>query len=43
VGHYKTYGNLTQVVVYDAGHLVPMDQPESASDMLKKFLSKEFV
>jgi len=30
--------NLTEVVVAGAGHLVPMDQPESSKDMITKFI-----
>jgi vitellogenic carboxypeptidase-like protein len=28
VGYWKAYDTLTQVVVRDAGHMVPHDQPE---------------
>lgn len=31
-------GPLSFVVVNDAGHMVPMDQPANALDMLKKFV-----
>lgn len=41
LGHYRSLGNLTQVLVNGAGHLVPMDQPESALKMLSIFLSDE--
>lgn len=35
--------NLTEVVVAGAGHLVPMDQPEAAKDMIMRFvLGKNF-
>jgi carboxypeptidase C (cathepsin A) len=40
LGSYRTTGNLTQVLVKDAGHLVPMDQPESALKLLNTFLEK---
>jgi carboxypeptidase C (cathepsin A) len=43
-GHSRSAGNLTQVLVNGAGHLVPMDQPEFAFVMLETFLSGgEFV
>lgn len=38
-GHSRNAGNLTQVLVNGAGHLVPMDQPESAWVMLETWLS----
>jgi len=37
-GEVKKYDLLTFVKVYDAGHIVPADQPESAYEMLIKFL-----
>jgi carboxypeptidase C (cathepsin A) len=40
LGSYRTAGNLTQVLVKDAGHLVPMDQPESALKLFNTFLGK---
>ncbi len=38
VGKMRAAGNLTQVVVDGAGHLVPMDQPEVALALLNGFL-----
>lgn len=38
LGQYRQCGNLSQVLVHGAGHLVPMDQPETALKMLRKFL-----
>jgi carboxypeptidase C (cathepsin A) len=38
LGHARAVGNLTQVLVNGAGHLVPMDQPETALCMLDTFL-----
>merc|ERR1712113_10378 len=32
--------NLTQVIVQGAGHLVPMNQPKTASAMLETFMSR---
>ncbi len=40
LGNFRTAGELTQVLVKGAGHLVPMDQPESALKMLDIFLNK---
>lgn len=39
LGHARAAGNLTQVLVSGAGHLVPMDQPEAALCMLQNFLA----
>eukprot|EP00470_Lotharella_oceanica_P005353 CAMPEP_0170173916 /NCGR_PEP_ID=MMETSP0040_2-20121228/7181_1 /TAXON_ID=641309 /ORGANISM="Lotharella oceanica, Strain CCMP622" /LENGTH=421 /DNA_ID=CAMNT_0010415331 /DNA_START=36 /DNA_END=1301 /DNA_ORIENTATION=+ len=33
--------NLTEVVVAGAGHLVPMNQPESSKDMITKFIREQ--
>ena len=38
-GHARTAGNLTQVLVNGAGHLVPMDNPEAALKMFSNFLT----
>jgi carboxypeptidase C (cathepsin A) len=40
LGHARAVGNLTQVLVSGAGHLVPMDQPEAALCLLERFLRK---
>lgn len=37
-GEYKKAGNLTFVRVYDAGHMVPYDQPVHALDMVNRWL-----
>merc|ERR1712232_833493 len=37
VGQYKEVENLTFLRVYNAGHMVPMDQPEAALGMLDRF------
>jgi cathepsin A (carboxypeptidase C) len=39
-GRARSFGNLTQVLVDGAGHLVPMDQPEAALAMLDRFLRR---
>jgi carboxypeptidase C (cathepsin A) len=38
VGQAKTAGGLTFLQVYQAGHMVPMDQPEAALDMLQRLM-----
>jgi cathepsin A (carboxypeptidase C) len=40
VGEYKAVDNLTFLRVYDAGHMVPMDQPEVALKMLNALLNQ---
>jgi len=37
-GYFKSYGNLTQVVIPCAGHLLPMDQPKNSRDMLYSWI-----
>jgi carboxypeptidase C (cathepsin A) len=39
VGYARTAQHLTQVLVLGAGHLVPMDQPKVALEMLDRFLA----
>jgi len=38
-GYAKSYKNLTFLKVVDAGHMVPMDQPQNALQMLQTFMS----
>ena len=38
-GALKTYENLKFLRVYEAGHMVPMNQPEAALKMLQQFTS----
>jgi len=38
-GLAKSYQGFTFLEVFDAGHMVPMDQPVNALDMLKRFLT----
>jgi len=40
-GQFKTVDNLTFLKVASAGHMVPMDQPINALDMLKRFLNNK--
>jgi cathepsin A (carboxypeptidase C) len=41
VGLARTAGDFTFLQVYDAGHMVPSDQPQVALDMIKTFISNE--
>ncbi|WJX27930.1 hypothetical protein P8452_16703 [Trifolium repens] len=36
-GLLKNYGPLSFLKVHDAGHMVPMDQPKAALEMLKRW------
>lgn len=36
-GYVKQAGNLTEVLVRDAGHMVPADQPQWAVDLITRF------
>jgi len=38
-GYAKQVDNFTQVVIRNAGHMVPYDQPEAAFDMINRFIS----
>lgn len=37
-GYYRSAQGLTMLQVLGAGHMVPMDQPVNALDMLTRFL-----
>ena len=37
-GRLRSYKNFKFLQVYDAGHMVPMDQPQAASEMLNSWL-----
>jgi len=37
-GMFKHYENFTFFRLYDAGHMVPGDQPERAYKMIKQFI-----
>ena len=41
-GQLKKYKNLNFLRVYDAGHMVPMNQPKVAQIMLQTFLNDDF-
>jgi hypothetical protein len=38
-GRVREYGNLSFVVVYDAGHFVPAEKPDVALELLKRAIS----
>lgn len=38
-GQLKSFMNLKFLRVYEAGHMVPMNQPEAALNMLNQFIS----
>lgn len=39
VGDVKNFGNFTFLRVFDAGHMVPFDQPESSLDMVNRWIA----
>jgi len=41
-GYYKSGGNLTHVVVYNAGHMSPFNQPQNTLDLLNRFIAGGF-
>lgn len=41
-GYYKKAGNLTEVLVRNAGHMVPHDQPKWALDLITRFIRNKF-
>jgi len=42
VGHYKRLRNFTFLKIENAGHMVPLDQPQVALAMLTKFFKGQF-
>lgn len=41
-GAMRQFGNLHFLRVFDAGHMVPMDQPEHALEMVKRFIANDW-
>lgn len=41
-GKVKSSGNLSFMRIFDAGHMVPMDQPEASIDFLNRWLGGEW-
>jgi len=42
IGEVKTSGNFTYMRIYGAGHMVPLDQPESSLEFYNRWLAKEW-
>lgn len=42
-GSMRQYGNLHFLRVFEAGHMVPMDQPENALAMLSRFIKNDWT
>ncbi|KAL4867907.1 hypothetical protein BDV12DRAFT_170523 [Aspergillus spectabilis] len=42
IGQIKSHGNFTFVRIYGAGHMVPMDQPESSLEFFNRWLGGEW-
>ncbi|ODQ82062.1 hypothetical protein BABINDRAFT_160260 [Babjeviella inositovora NRRL Y-12698] len=42
-GEVKNYGNFTFLRVYDAGHMVPFDQPENSLNMVNRWVSGDYT
>lgn len=43
VGTFKTSGNFTFVRIFEAGHMVPFNQPAASLDMLNRWLAGEWL
>lgn len=41
-GEVKNYGHFTFLRVYDAGHMVPFDQPENSLDMVNRWIAGDY-
>jgi len=41
-GEMRQYGNLHFLRVYEAGHMVPMDQPQNALEMIKRMIANDW-
>ncbi|SCU85378.1 LANO_0C04104g1_1 [Lachancea nothofagi CBS 11611] len=42
IGEVKNFGSFTFLRVYDAGHMVPYNQPENSLEMVNRWLSGEY-
>jgi cathepsin A (carboxypeptidase C) len=42
IGFYKTYGRLSFSTIYNGGHMLPWNQPESSRIMLERFITGSF-
>lgn len=43
IGEVRSYGNFTYMRIHAAGHMVPLDQPESSLEFLNRWLSGEWM
>lgn len=43
IGEVKSHGNFTFMRIHAAGHMVPLDQPESSLEFFNRWLAKEWV
>ena len=39
-GYWRNIGNFHQVIVRNAGHILPYDQPKAALDMMTRFINE---
>ena len=42
-GAVKSFENFTFLKIFDAGHMVPMDQPKAASIMIEDFMANKTI
>ena len=42
IGEVKSHGNFTFMRLYEAGHMVPMNQPEASLEFLNRWIGKEW-
>jgi cathepsin A (carboxypeptidase C) len=43
IGEVKSHGNFTFMRIHAAGHMVPLDQPESSLEFFNRWLAKEWA
>ncbi|ODV58908.1 S10 family peptidase [Ascoidea rubescens DSM 1968] len=41
-GSFRNYGNFTFLRIFDAGHMVPFDQPKVSLDMVNRWISGDY-
>lgn len=42
-GAAKSFENFTFLKIFDAGHMVPMDQPKAALSMIEDFIANKSI
>jgi carboxypeptidase C (cathepsin A) len=42
-GATKSFENFTFLKIFDAGHMVPMDQPKAALNMIEDFMANKTI